>query len=165
MPDGIHNQPVDVWSDQAQITEVRSNASWSPNEDNVLIAQVRDRDLHVFSEDERFDDHVARDTEGIPYTVKFQHGNRWLDGNRLIFWELERGKAFLWDVVSQTESEILGITEKAHFVFSPNGETLYMQRRESSSDIWLLEMSSRRAAPDDRQEKRRPDQRQRDATE
>ena len=52
----------------------------------------------------------------------------WLDGRRLIFWDVVREKAFLWDTVDQKAKEIEDLQGPAEYVFSEDGKTIFILR-------------------------------------
>ena len=109
--------------------------------------------LAIFSRDRTFATQIvqfAHEDHPHHYQVAFQLGNRWLDNDRLIFWDVNLGNAFLWNIVTETATRIEGIDELGEFVYSRDGEefvfsedgrTLYRLRTEIDSDIYLLEMS------------------------
>ena len=80
------------------------------------------------------------------YFVREQLGSRWLDNNRLIFYDFRTGDTFLWDVEDGEEgkaTKIDGIKngKSSQFAFTQSGETLFMLRGSVTSDIYLLEIS------------------------
>ncbi len=81
------------------------------------------------------------------YRVSGTSSDRWLDHYRLIFWDLDRRKAFLWNTDTGVSHEIVETEEEegviVTFVFSMGGDTIYMRRTTVESDIVLLEPSDK----------------------
>ena len=130
---------------------MNENGTWSA--DRKWIAQTGGAGttvLRVHSTNRSFLPKVVQKPDGDPYNVYHQDGSRWLDDTRLIFWDRDLKKAFLWDIEEEKATPIDGIDdEPAEFVFSRDGRTLFALQANSwaafaafnrQSDIWLLEI-------------------------
>ena len=93
-PNGLLGPPISL---TRASTEFQHDTSWSPN--GGLYAQGTNP-IRIYSMDPTLGDfsQAISDAGEIPYRASFQRGNCWLDDKRLIFWDLDREKAFLWDV-------------------------------------------------------------------
>ena len=63
---------------------------------------------------------------------------RWLDGDRLVFWDARREVIGLWDVKKKEIRVIPDIPGPSEVVFTNGGRTAVVNLTTSESDIWLL---------------------------
>jgi hypothetical protein len=144
-PDGPLRDPEGPVPANEMQSTIQMNAVWSRNRDRIAQTRGSRRALEIFSEDPDFETHLVLDENGNAYFV----GSRdWLDNDRLIFWEADQRKAYLWDDVRREAREIDGTEETSpgvasEFAFSPNGDWLYRLRKTFESDIWVLELSDK----------------------
>jgi len=66
---------------------------------------------------------------------------RWLDANRLLFWEDELDSAMLWDSERNEIRPLERIPGPSEIAATPDGRTLVVNRTRHESDIWLLTLA------------------------
>jgi len=82
---------------------------------------------------------LPRRPDGRPY--RSWQDPTWLDGDRLVFWDLELDHPVVLDVERGEARTLSGVPGPSTFDFTPDGRTIVIHHQARESDVWLLTLA------------------------
>ncbi len=112
----------------------------SPDEKDVAGAALNplgEFSLAVYSIDEEKLDYVRQEDGRYVLTLDVA----WIDSHRVIGWEFNRDVAVIWDLERRELRTVPGVPGPGEIVISPDDRSLFVNRTELESDVWLLTLA------------------------